>query len=105
MEADYSKGGAALLIGNHPASPWELAKLEKIGGFDLSLPWTKGQVAKALDASKETLTAALVKMRHAGFRVEAKGRSLRVSPSERLTPVQAHWIERHSAGLVWALRE
>lgn len=103
MEADYSKGGAAQIISGHPASSHLLRRLQDLG-YDVSVPWTYGQAQKAFDASKANLEAALVKMRQAGFRVEAKGRLLRVSPSERLTPIQAHWVERHSAGLVWALR-
>lgn len=104
MEADYSKGGAAMLISNHPASVWQLKKLEQ-WGYDVSVPWTRGQFSKAMERHKETMLSALTKIRQAGFVVEVKGSKVQISPQERLSQVQAHWVERHKAGLLMALRD
>jgi superfamily II DNA or RNA helicase len=100
---DYSKGNAAALISNHPASVWQLKKLEKLG-FDVSVPWTNGQFSKAVEKRRESMLSSLAKIRRAGFEVETKGRNVLVSPKDRLTPVQAQWVERNKYALALALR-
>ena len=101
-DVDYSKGGAAHLISNHPASTAQLNRLARLG-YDVSGDWTYWQFKQALEQSRVIMQSALVKMRSAGFRVEASGKVVNVHPDDRLSPVQRHWIEKNRDGLLLAL--
>lgn len=48
-------------------------------------------------------TAALMKMRNAGFDVSAVGGRLRIAPADRLTAGQRDWVKAHKAELLAAL--
>jgi len=104
VNGDYSKGQAAAIIGNHPAASWQLEKLAKLG-YDISVPWTRAQFFKALEKSKDAMQSALLKIRRAGFQIEAHGRKVQITPKERLTLDQRAWLKKNKSGLLKALRD
>ena len=100
---DFSKGQASSIIGAQPASWKQLRELADCG-YDVSVEWTRGQAGTALNASRDTMLAALDKIRSRGFRIAASGGQLKVDPIDQLDLIQKSWIDRNRKPLLSALR-
>ena len=101
---DFSRGQASAIISGQPPSVAQLRLLANLG-YDVNQPWTRAQASTAFEESRNRAESSLAKIRQAGFQVQAVGNVIQVEPRERLTPIQANWIQRHTSGLLLALRE